>query len=706
MPVARFEMADGRIGRFEVPEGTTPEQAQAMIASQQTAPAAEPNFGARLDASIKDIPRQVGLTARYGIEGGLGALGTLSDPIAGLMNMAGAKIPSAQQTGSWLSDKLGLPSPQSAQERAVGDATRMVAGTGLMMGGASQAAKSATGVAKNVLDGIAQRPGYQLASAAGGGLAGGYTKESGGGPAAQFVASLAGGVGVPMAMEIGKKIENSLAMFGRTIFKPEELSAKVDLTIENALKDSGLKLSDLPNETRNQLRQDVTQALKTGDVNPDALKRAADYRLVGATPMRGNLTLNPVDITRERNLAKVGANSTDPALNQLANIQNTNNRTLIEGLNKAGANTADDSYSAGQKIIGALESRNAEAKSGIDALYGQARDTQGRSATLDPHAFTNRAGDLLHEANVESFLTPDIRNKLNSFASGNTPLNVEIAEQFKTSLGQIQRASSDGNVRTALGLVRQALDETPLIGSAKSTPGNLPALPGIGASMGQQSIDAFNQARRANRDWMGVVEKTPALQAVRDGVEPDKFVNQYIIGNGTNANVMDVFQLKNLVGKNPEAMGAIRGQITSYLKQKALNNASDEVGNFSQSAYNNAIKSIGDRKLSAFFDEKEIAQLKAIGRVASYEQIQPKGSAVNNSNTAGAALGMLLDKMANSKVLGKIPFAASGIGSVSANINARRAADVPKSLLTQPQAFQFQAPIAPMLMLPGLLGSP
>ena len=34
MPIARFEMPDGRIGRFEVPEGTTPEQAQQMIAAQ------------------------------------------------------------------------------------------------------------------------------------------------------------------------------------------------------------------------------------------------------------------------------------------------------------------------------------------------------------------------------------------------------------------------------------------------------------------------------------------------------------------------------------------------------------------------------------------------------------------------------------------------------------------------------------------------
>lgn len=31
MPVARFQMQDGRIARFEVPEGTTPEQAQSMV---------------------------------------------------------------------------------------------------------------------------------------------------------------------------------------------------------------------------------------------------------------------------------------------------------------------------------------------------------------------------------------------------------------------------------------------------------------------------------------------------------------------------------------------------------------------------------------------------------------------------------------------------------------------------------------------------
>ena len=60
MPVARFEMPDGRIGRFEVPEGTTPEQAQTLISeslSEQSEVVPEtqeePSFGSQFIESAK-----------------------------------------------------------------------------------------------------------------------------------------------------------------------------------------------------------------------------------------------------------------------------------------------------------------------------------------------------------------------------------------------------------------------------------------------------------------------------------------------------------------------------------------------------------------------------------------------------------------------------------------------------------------------------
>lgn len=300
---------------------------------------------------------------------------------------------------------------------------------------------------------------------------------------------------------------------------------------------------------------------------------------------------------------------------------------------------------------------------------------------------SQRAGDLLHEANVESFLTPDIRSRLNDFATGRIPLTVEIAEQFKTNIGRLQRSSTDGNARFALGAVRQALDETPLLQATETASGA--ATLGGPRNVGQEAINAFNRARRVNRMYMGMVERTPALQAVRDGVEPDKFVQQFIVGAGSKSNFMDVAQLKSSIKSNPVAMNTVREQITGFLKQRALNGQADEVGNFSGAAYTRALEQIGERKLRLFFQPDEINQLKALGRVSRYEQFQPSGAAVNNSNTAGA-LGGLAERILSQSVLSKIPFGQAAIGDPLQNIQvgfqSSRALDVPRTLAGPRQA--------------------
>lgn len=65
MPIARFEMPDGRIGRFEVPEGTTPEQAQALIAEslrqqEQMAKPANLTAGQVASGAIANFPSSFG----------------------------------------------------------------------------------------------------------------------------------------------------------------------------------------------------------------------------------------------------------------------------------------------------------------------------------------------------------------------------------------------------------------------------------------------------------------------------------------------------------------------------------------------------------------------------------------------------------------------------------------------------------------------
>jgi hypothetical protein len=705
MPKYRITGPDGQSYEVNAPDGAS-EQDVLAYAQRTFKMAAAPKprekgFGEQLNDFVADTPRQLGLTARYGLEGVGNVLDTLASPIRAGLNavlpnkaptvtdqITGAKPRPAIEAGSGraLADMLSLPQPQNARERIVGDAARLVAGGAVPIGTGAALAR-ATGTAANVGRVLASNPGQQLASAGASGLAGGYTRETGGNETSQIIASLGAGLATPFAMNAvgnaaGKVGQAAARAVGRG---PQVDPARIDGTINAAMQDAGVTLADLPPQVAQSIRADVAKAYQLGDeLSPDAVRRLADYRLTGLTPTRARLTLDPAEVTRQANLAKQGANSMDPAAQALARTQNTNNKALTSGLNELGAATADDQIAGAGKIMGALSARNAKAKSIIDAAYQGARDTSGRSAMLDSYAFHQKANALLDNALLGGKLPGDVRNLLDKAAAGEMPLTVDVAEQFKTRIGDLQRATSDMAERKALGMVRSALDDAPLL---------------PGQSIGKESIDAFNKARALNRTWMSIVDKTPALQAVRDGIEPDKFVQQFVIGSGPKANVADLWRLKSSIKSSPEAMGAVKEQITAFLKNKALSGADDEVGNFSQSAYNKALNAIGERKLRLFFEPQEVAQLKAIGRVASYEQVQPAGAAVNNSNTAGAVGGML-ERLGAAPILAKIPLGRAAIGEPLQNIILSRQAG---TALNAPAA--LVAPGRPP-MLPGAARTP
>lgn len=704
-------------------------------ASAASAPAPAPppqgrGFGAQLGDAIADVPHQLGLTTRYAIEGVGDGLDFLASPIrAGLNAILPNRAPSLSglvsgarpqpaitgRSGQVVADALHLPTPQNATERVVGDASRMVAGAmvpvGLARGAgaaadavlasrAQAAANGAAPVASGALRAtvpiaqtMAANPSMQAISGAAAGGAGGYTRETGGTPAAQTVASLVAGVAAPMAASGLQRLGGATRSIVQNIASPTLGPAQIDVQISKALQDSGMTMADLPMNVQNGIRSDVTQALKSNDVlSPDAIRRLADYRLTGTTPTAATLTLDPAMVSQQKNLAKLGINSKDVAAQALGRVENANNQQLVAGMNELGASTADDALAGGAKVMDALSQRNARAQSLINDRYAAARAADGRSAALDPQAFTSSANDVLDQALLGGKLPADVRALLNKTATGEMPLTVDVAEQFKTRLGDAARdaaASGDKSQAKALGMVRSALDNTPLL---------------PGQEMGQEAINAFNKARGMNRAWMGIVDKTPALQAVRDGIEPDKFVQQFIIGGGPKSNVMDVAMLKNSIKGSPEAMTAVRNQIAAYLKKAALNGAADEVGNFSQSAYNKALGAVGDRKLQLFFPPDDVNQLKAIGRVASYEQFQPRGAAVGNSNTAGTAMAAVLDRIGNSPLLSKIPFGkslAEPAQNISIGIRSGRAMNAPAALGAMP--LPPTAGPKPLLLSPALL---
>jgi hypothetical protein len=144
---------------------------------------------------IRDVPRQVGLTARYGIEGPAQAAEIFTEPLrnfvvnpiledAGLPRAAPLSRAARDAAGS-----IGLPEPRDGFERVIGDASRTVAGVNGIASLAQKGAQATAGLTSNALQQMAARPGVQAVGAAGAGASGGAVRESGGSPAEQFGAS-------------------------------------------------------------------------------------------------------------------------------------------------------------------------------------------------------------------------------------------------------------------------------------------------------------------------------------------------------------------------------------------------------------------------------------------------------------------------------------------------------------------------------------
>lgn len=159
-----------------------------------------------------ELLRQLGLTARAGIEGGLALPSMIAnvpyavtDVALGLAQKAGIDVPTLQQrgisatrSGQIIADILGLPKAETQLEQGVQSISQAMAGAGGSARMAEAAARRLTGpVSQQVAQTLATSP---LAQTVAGGAAASATeavKEMGGGTGAQLAAGLLGGAVVP-----------------------------------------------------------------------------------------------------------------------------------------------------------------------------------------------------------------------------------------------------------------------------------------------------------------------------------------------------------------------------------------------------------------------------------------------------------------------------------------------------------------------------
>lgn len=208
MPSFEFTSPEGKKYTVAGPEGATKEQAFQVLQSQiagGTAVADAPAPEKR--GAVAEAARQLGLTARYGLEGVASGAGAFTDPVinaigGGVRALTGSNYQPATlaSLGNSAANAMGLPEPEGSQERLVGALTRGLVGGATGAGATAVLAKGAApGVTGAVLQNLAAAPVMQAGAGAAAGLAGQGVAEAGGGQLAQLGASLAAGVVAPGA---------------------------------------------------------------------------------------------------------------------------------------------------------------------------------------------------------------------------------------------------------------------------------------------------------------------------------------------------------------------------------------------------------------------------------------------------------------------------------------------------------------------------
>ena len=325
----------------------------------------------------------------------------------------------------------------------------------------------------------------------------------------------------------------------------------------------------------------------------------------------------PIQLTKGQATQDVGILSQEQNMRgtkeSLRNRFSDQNNQLIANTNAIKENAAPDVYATtapehGDILIDAYKAKDAKLNADISAKYKALSDANGGDFPLDGAKFADSADVALHKALKSEFVPAPIEKQLQNIK--NNGMNFEQFEAMRTNLANIQRSNVDGNVKAAAGIIRNALEDLPMPPGAE----------------GLKPL--ADQARAAAKARFSLIEKDPAYKAVVSGkASADRFIEKLVVG----ADTKDVKTMKQNLSDDPTASQAIASGVVNHLKQRA--GILDDQGNFSQAGYNKALENLRP-KLDTIFEAEPKAQIENLGKVARYTQAQPRGSFVNNSNTA------------------------------------------------------------------------
>lgn len=463
---------------------------------------------------------------------------------------------------------------------------------------------------------------------------------------------------------------------------------QIQITISQSLRDSGIDPATVPPAFMQQIQDEVGRALNAGGtLDARALAANADAALLRTPPpTAGQATQNPTQWGQERWLAQ--APEGQPLATQYLQTLETLNNRLGDLQGRAAAPVSREV--AGQKVMGTLQRADARGAGFVDNLYQTVRAHPDADLPIDYRTVAQSVADQLYERSLFGALPPTLRTPIQNTVAGRGAQQagwrptIRTADDINKTISQEiakAEAKGDGSALQAIDVYRRTLNEAVQDAANNAPPGSTIAR------------DLFT-ARNAASQRFGIHDAIPALEAaVKGSVAPDDFIRRYVMGGAAG----DFRNLAEFVQQaDPQVWNQIRGQVLDQVRRTA--NASEQPGQFSQAAYNKAIRGLRDSgRLDVLFDAEERAMLDAIGRAGARVQQPPPGVSLTGFGGTAKQASML------AQVIGRLGKFATGSETAgrAAEVVARRGmgnAQVSAALQPTPNAAPGVTSVLPQVL--------
>ncbi|MBP3945115.1 hypothetical protein [Psychrobacter sp. K31L] len=475
-----------------------------------------------------------------------------------------------------------------------------------------------------------------------------------------------------VAPAIGKAVG---AVARRTANKTGTTAAAAERMVDDLISREDMVVGEA---VRRNIVVEATKNLSKGkQVDAAALARQSLLKQYNLKGTKAQISRDPIEWKNEVELAK-----NNPELNDVR-IQNHDQvRSTWQSLADDTNARPVDNNARMESTFQTLKQSDEVAQDNIKSLYGRAREMGGNDVQLNHMRFIDQASRELEEQGLGSFLKGDIRGVFKGmFDNPDFVLTHGKSEEIVKILNARLKTTTDGNERAALAIVRKNLDNEvgqsidELGGAARgadnagstdlSNPDQF-AGDGLAGARG-----AWQEARGAARDRFQNIDSNPLLKDALDEKPVDKMFDKYVL----RGNERDLVKLVDDLKQTPQGQQNIADLQGATIEHFIAKASRGNDGAFSPAGLNNAIKSFGDNRMKALFTPEQISRINDVKQVSDILLQQPRGSAVNHSNTASAIIPFLQGIVGRVPVGGNLLSGAVGTAAKKVtDINASGAA--------------------------------